>query len=65
LSPSIEIISTGAAWAASAKIEAMTKQRNTEKRRTTAFMRSAPQEILLGTDEADRTLNLKVTGERQ
>jgi len=40
-------------------------QKKTEKRQTTAFMRSAPQEILLGTNEVDRTLNLKVTSERQ
>jgi hypothetical protein len=40
-------------------------QKKAEKRRTTAFMRSAPQGILLGTDEAERILNLKVTSERQ
>src|ERR1039458_3749143 len=60
LTPSIEIISTGAAWAPNAKTTAKTRRNSgkTKKRRRTAFMRSAPEDILMGSDEAVRTLKL-------
>src|SRR5208337_2317231 len=63
LSPSIEIISTGAACAAaSAKIEVMTKQEKTEKRRTAVFIESAPQEILLGANGPAAILGAQANG---
>src|ERR1039457_4382489 len=62
LSPSIEIISTGAACAARAKTRRRSGNGKTKKRRTTAFMRSAPLGILMGIDEAVR--NSRCTSER-
>src|SRR5208282_4720270 len=68
LRPSIEIISTGAAWAPNTKKATKTtkksgetKKRQTKRRakcRWTAFMRSTPLDILMGTGEAVRTLKL-------
>src|SRR5579863_1295082 len=56
LRPSIEIINTGAACAASAKT--ISTSGKITKRRRAAFMRSAPPSIVMGTDEAVRTLKL-------